>query len=335
MVVGSSVDVERKVNAILRILRDSPEAVGARIIARQLADVGIELSERAVRYHLKLMDERGLTRLSGRDGRLITPAGIEELHNALVADKVGLFINRIDSVAFGTTFDWRKGTGCVPANLSIFAREDFPRALKAMAAAFKAGLSVGDMVAVAGEGETLGDRIIPRGKVGFATVCSAVVIGALLKSGVPMDSKFGGILQIRGRRPLRFSELIYYTGTSLDPSEVFIRGRMTDVIGASRSGQGKVLANFAEVPGQCRGLADDMLARLKEARLGSLVVMGRPGEPVCEAPVDPNRVGVLLLGGLNPVAAAEEAGISAENTAICSVVEYSRLRSFWDLQARP
>jgi hypothetical protein len=47
--------------------------------------------------------------------------------------------------------------------------------------------------------------------------------------------------------------------------------------------------------------------------------------------VDPNRVGVLLLGGLNPVAAAEEAGIEAENAAICSVVEYSRLKSFWDL----
>ena len=40
---------------------------------------------------------------------------------------------------------------------------------------------------------------------------------------------------------------------------------------------------------------------------------------------------VLMLGGLNPVAAAEEAGIPAENAAICSVVEYSQLRSFWDL----
>jgi hypothetical protein len=331
MIGASNVDVERKVNAILRVLKESPEAVGARVIGRQLKEQGIDLSERAVRYHLKLMDERGLTQLVGRDGRQITPAGIEELRNALVADKVGLFMNQIEIVSFRTTFDWRHRSGCVPANLSIFHKEDFPKALKAMAIAFKAGISVGNLVAVAGEGETLGDRVIPRDKVGFATVCSAVVTGVLLKAGLPMDSKFGGILQIRGRKPLRFAELIYYSGTSLDPSEVFIRGKMTDVVGAAKNGDGKVLGNFAEVPGQCRPLVEDMIAKLKEAGLGSLMVMGKPGESVCEAPVDPNRVGVLLLGGLNPVAAAEEAGIQAENSAISSVVEYGRLKSFWDL----
>ena len=331
MIGSGGVEVERKLNAILRVLKESPEAVGARLIGRQLKEQGIDLSERAVRYHLKLMDERGLTQLVGRDGRQITPAGIEELRNALVADKVGLFMNRIEIVSFRTTFDWRKRSGCVPANLSIFHKDDFPRALKAMANAFKAGISVGNLVAVAGEGESLGERIVPKGKIGFATVCSAVVSGVLLKAGLPMDSKFGGILQVRARKPLRFAELIHYSGTSLDPSEVFIRGKMTDVTGAAKNGDGKVLGNFAEVPGQCRPLAEDMIAKLKEAGLGSLMQMGKPGESICEVPVDPNRVGVLLLGGLNPVAAAEEAGIEAENAAICSVVEYSRLRSFWDL----
>src|SRR5512136_462420 len=181
---SSNVDVERKVNAILRALKDSPEAVGARVIGRQLKEQGIDLSERAVRYHLKLMDERGLTQLVGRDGRQITPAGIEELGNALVGDKVGLFMNRIETVSFRTSFDWRNRSGCVPANLSIFRENDFPKALKAMAGAFKAGLSVGEMVGVAGAGETLGEKVIPEGKVGFATVCSAVVSGVLLKAGV-------------------------------------------------------------------------------------------------------------------------------------------------------
>jgi repressor of nif and glnA expression len=331
MIGSGGVEVERKLNAILRILKESPEAVGARVLARELEKHGIQLTERAVRYHLKIMDERGLTQLVGRDGRQITSAGIEELRNALVGDKVGLFMNRIEIVSFRTTFDWRTRGGCVPANLSLFDKDDFPRALKAMGSAFKAGISVVDLVGVAREGESLGDRIVPKGKIGFATVCSAVVTGALLKAGVPMDSKFGGILQIRGRKPLRFAELIYYSGTSLDPSEVFIRGKMTDVTGAAKKGDGKVLGNFAEVPGQCRPLAEDMIAKLKEAGLGSLMLMGKPGEPICEVPVDPNRVGVLLLGGLNPVAAAEEAGIEAENAAICSVVEYSQLRSFWDL----
>ena len=68
MIGSSNVDVERKVNAILRVLKESPEAVGARVIGRQLKEQGIDLSERAVRYHLKLMDERGLTQLVGRTG---------------------------------------------------------------------------------------------------------------------------------------------------------------------------------------------------------------------------------------------------------------------------
>jgi repressor of nif and glnA expression len=59
-------DVERKVIAILKILKDSAEPVGAGIIAYRLRDCGIHLGERAVRYHLQLMDERGLTHLVGR-----------------------------------------------------------------------------------------------------------------------------------------------------------------------------------------------------------------------------------------------------------------------------
>jgi repressor of nif and glnA expression len=332
MIGSGSIEVERKEVAILRALNESPDtAIGARVIARELEKQGINLTERAVRYHLKLMDERGLTQSVGRDGRQITPAGVEELRNALVADKVGLFSNRIELVSFRTTFDWRNVSGFVPSNLSLFNKRDFPQALTAMRSAFKAGICVGDLVAVASEGETLADRAIPKGKVGFATVCSTIVAGALLKAGVPMSSRFGGILQIRDYEPLRFVELIHYSGTSLDPSEVLIRGKMTNVSEAAKKGEGKVLANYAEIPAQCKSLGENMIARLKEARLGSLAVMGNVGDSVCEVPVEPNRIGVILFGGLNPVAAAEEAGIEADNTSICSVIDYGRLTSFWGL----
>ena len=76
-------DIEKKILLILRILHESPEPVGARLISRRMQDSGVTLSERAVRYHLKLMDDRGLTRLIGRhDGRTITELGIEEIANA-------------------------------------------------------------------------------------------------------------------------------------------------------------------------------------------------------------------------------------------------------------
>lgn len=324
-------EVERKVLSMLKVLSSSQEPLGARVIARRLKDHGVELGERAVRYHLKLMDERGLTRTVGRDGRLITESGIDELKSALVRDKVGFAISRIELLAFRTSFNGEKRTGSVPINISFFPKENFAEALQAMKPAFAAGLCVSDLVAVAREGERLGEITVPDGKIGLATVCSIVVNGSLLKAGVPMDSRFGGILQMREHQPLRFVELIHYAGSSLDPSEVFIRARMTSVREVANSGNGKILTNFREIPALCRPTAEEVVAKLKEAGLGGLLLMGNISEPVCQIPVELNRVGVILLGGLNPVAAAEEAGIEAENHAMSTVIDYQNLIKFWEL----
>jgi len=324
-------DVERKVFYILKILNDAQEALGARVIARYLKDYGLELGERAVRYHLKLMDERGLTQLIGRDGRLITESGIKELRSALVRDKVGFSISRIELLAFHTNFDLDKRTGLVPVNISFFPKEDFEKALQAMKPAFAAGLCVSDLVALAQDGETLGELTVRQGKVALATVASVVINGTLLKAGVPMDSRFGGILQIRNHQPLRFVELIHYASSSVDPSKIFIRARMTSVAEAAKTGNGQILANFREIPAPGRPLAEGVMAKLKEAGLGGPLVMGTTSEPVCGIPVELNRIGIVLLGGLNPVAAAKEAGIEVENDAMGTVIEYQRLVKFEEL----
>ena len=335
MVLYDATDVKRKASAILRILSEARQPLGARIIARQLEGQGILLRERAVRYHLQQMDERGLTTSFGRDGRLITPAGREELKNALVSDKVGFVISRIELLAFATTFDTLKCCGQVPVNISFFSQERFGEAIEAMQIAFEKGLCVADKVAVAREGERLGDAVVPQGKVGLATVCSITFNGTLLKSGVPMDSRFGGVLEMRDGKPLRFVELISYAGSSVDPSSIFIRGGMTSVREAASRGTGKILANFREIPAPCRPVAEAAIQKLKEAGLGGLLFMGQPNEPVCEIPVGLNRVGVVLLGGLNPVAAAEEAGIHTENKAMSATMEYSVMRPFSELAGMP
>ena len=323
--------VERKVLSILRILSDCQEPLGARVIAYRLKDYGVELGERAVRYHLKLMDERALTRLVGRDGRLLTEQGEEELRNALVKDKVGLAISKIELLAFSTDFNYEKRCGSIPVNVSFLPKGKFTKALQAMKPAFEAGLCVSELVAVAQEGEHLGEFMVPEGTTGFATVCSVAINGALLKAGVPMDSRFGGILQMRNHKPFRFVELIHYAGSSLDPSEVFIRARMTSVKEAVKSGNGKILANFREIPALCRETAEEVVAKLREAGLEGLLLMGNTSEPVCEIPVELNRIGMILLGGMNPIAAAEEAGIEAQNHAMCTVIEYQDLTRFKEL----
>ena len=324
-------DVERKVLSILKILSECREPLGARVIAHRLKYHGIDLGERAVRYHLKLMDERGLTKLIGRDGRVLTVQGEEELNSALVKYKVGFAISKIELLAFRTDFDFEKRCGNIPVNISLFQKEKFGKAVMAMKPAFEEGLCVSELVAVASEGEHLGEVVVPEGRTGFATVCSIAINGALLKAGVPMDSRFGGILQVRNYKPLRFVELIHYAGSSMDPSEVFIGARMTSVKEVAKRGNGKILANFREIPALCRGLAEEVLSELREAGLKGLLVMGDISEPVCEIPVELNRVGIILLGGMNPVAAAEEAGIEADNHAMSTVIDYKDLTSFREL----
>ena len=328
MIGSESQEVERKVISILKVLSESAEPLGARIIAHRLVDHGVELGERAVRYHLKLMDERGLTRLIGRDGRVITDSGVEELKSALLGDKVGYAISKIELLAYRTDFDYVKRTGSIPVNITFFPKNQFGKALKVMKPAFVKGWCASDLVAVAEEGKSLGEIIVPEGRVALATVCSIVINGTLLKAGVPMNSKFGGILQVRNNIPLRFVELIHYSGSSLDPSEVFIRARMTSVANVVLNGNGKVLANYREIPAVCQSMAEKVITQLKQARLDGLLVMGNASEPVCEMPVELNRLGMVLLGGLNPVAAAEEARIEAVSFAMSTTLEYEKLVPF-------
>ncbi|MCX8126311.1 MAG: NrpR regulatory domain-containing protein [Dehalococcoidia bacterium] len=324
-------EVERKVITILKVLRDSKEPVGARLIARKLLDHGIGLTERAVRYHLKLMDERGLTRLVGRDGRLITQRGIAELDSALVKDKVGFAFSKIELLAFRTNFNFETRSGTIPINVSFFNKNDFRKALDAMKPVFKAGICVSDLVAVAGQGEHLGEVIVPEGRIGLATVCSIVINGTLLKAGVPMGSRFGGLLQMQNGQPFRFVELIHYAGSSLDPSVVFIKGKMTSVTEVARHGNGRILANFREIPAACRQLTEEVVSKLKAADLGGVLLIGETSEPVCQTEVELNRIGMVLLGGLNPVAAAVEAGIEVENRAMSTVMEYRDLVKVWSI----
>ena len=330
---SASSQVEREKMAILRILSNSPQAVGSKVIARVLKEeYSIELSERAVRYHLGQMDERGLTsKVSRRDGRRVTERGMEEMGNALVSDKVGFVIDKIELLAYQTTFDARKRSGLVPINFSLFPAEQFKAALKAMSPCFQAGLCVSDLVAVAREGEKLAGITIPEGQVGFATICSIIINGVLLKEGIPTDSRFGGILQLNNRKPWRFSDLIQYSGSSLDPSEIFIAGRMTSIGQVVKTGDGKVLANFREIPAMSLSLAEKIIARLKQAGINGPLALGQSSQPVCEVPVGLNKVGVVLAGGLNPVAAAVEAGCTVSNKAMSRVLDFAELKSFREI----
>lgn len=331
MIHSAGADTERKIIAILKVLSEFSEPMGSITIARKLEEQGIYLSERAVRYHLKITDERGYTQPLGRDGRLLSEKGLEELRIALAPDRLSFIQEKLELLAFRTTFNPKTKEGLIPINTSLFNKEDFPKALKLMKTVVKAGICVSELVVPVNSGEKLGDVVVPDGKIGIATVCGVTVNGVLLKNGVPMESKFGGILEIRNSKPLRFTAIINYGGTSLDPSEQYMRARMTSVGEAVKTGNGRILANFREIPALSRSIVQEVIASLKEAGINGVYYLGRISEPVCQIAVGTNRVGIILLGGLNPVAATAEAGFDVENMAESGMIDFRQFVSIWQL----
>ena len=327
--VGS--DAENKLVLILKILSESSKPLGSITIARRLEDEGVFLSERAVRYHLRISDERGFTRPVGRGGRIITPEGHQEVKEALASQHLGFVREKLEMLAYQTTFDPEKRTGQLPINTSLINENKFKKALTAMKDAFKAGICISDLVAIASEGEKLGSAVVPAGKIGLATVCAVTISGVILKAGIPTDYRFGGILEIKNSSPRRFIAIIDYAGTSLDPSEQFIRARMTSVGDVARTGNGKVLAVFRTMPAPAKRVIEEKIAALKEAGIGGIYAIGSISESLCQIPVALNRIGMVQPGGLNPIAAAVEAGIEIENIAESGVIDYQQLRSVWEL----
>lgn len=328
MVQGIGSNGERKIISILKVLSEFSEPLGSITIARELQRHGIFISERGVRYHLKITDERGYTESLGRDGRMLTLKGLEELKNALAPEQVGFILEKLQLLAFQTTFDPEKRTGEMPINTSLIDKSNFKKALSAMKPVFEAGICVSELVAIASEGEKLGSVVIPSGSMGLATVCSVVLNGVFLKAGVPIESKFGGVLEINDTKPRRFIAVINYAGTSLDPSEQYIRADMTSVRNAANSGSGKILANFREIPAPARAIVETRISLLKEAGVRGVFALGNTSEAICQISVGLNRVGVVLLGGLNPVAAAVEAGIKIENIAESGLINFEQLVNF-------
>ena len=88
--------IEKKRLSILKILKDSGTPVPGSLITDELNRMGIEISERTVRFHLLEMDREGLTRSAGKQGRIITERGLEELSIARIYDKVGFLAARIE-----------------------------------------------------------------------------------------------------------------------------------------------------------------------------------------------------------------------------------------------
>lgn len=316
---------------ILNVLRKADQPLTSTEIAGLLASAGYLLSERSVRFYLNQLDEEGLTISHGHRGHTISERGLAELRVAQTVQRVGYLSARIDEMTYRMTFDLERRTGTVVVNTSVVNPHDLAVCLDSVCQVFYKGYGMGRRLALLEPGEKIGELQIPPGKIGFCTICSITLNSVLLKHGIPTTSRFGGLLELRNGKPFRFTEIIHYDGTSIDPLEVFIRSRMTNYRGAITDGNGLIGASFREIPEDARDVASRLGEEMARIGLGSVLAIGLPAQPLLGIPVTPGRVGMLVIAGLNPIAILEEMGYQVSSRALSGLLDFSRLMTVDEL----
>jgi len=327
-----NLDSKRKIIAILKVLHQQGRPMGSLTISRKLmATWGVDLCERMVRYYLEMTDHAGFTQNLGRRGRIITERGLKELDIGVVIDKVGFVASRIDEMAYNMTFNLDNRQGTVILNTTLINLDARNRVLDEMRLVMGAGLGMGHYIRLDEPGAIIDNIRVPDNQIAISTVCSVVLNGIMLQHGIIMTSRFGGLLELHGGEPVRFSQIINYDGSTLDPLVTFIKGRMTSVRQAAQTGAGSIGASFREIPTVALSAAGKVIDRLEAIGLGGVLMIGKPNQPLLDIPVGYGRVGIIVAGGLNPVAAAEELEFASRYQAMHTLSDFGKLKSINDL----
>ena len=325
---------KRKEILILNILKNSKENVSSSRVAEELEILGHEVSERTVRLYLQQMDAEGLTESNGKRGHTITARGMEELESFRIIEKVGFLSAKIDQLSYRMNFSLNTASGTVLINITMVEAELFAKNIPLIQRVYEDGYTMGQLLTFIGPGEICGEVKIPEGMIGVGTVCSITLNGVLLKQGIPITSRFGGLLEMADKKPIRFVEIIMYDGTSIDPLEIFIRSGMTNCLDLIQTGSGRIGASFREFPTESRDTVQQLAEKLRMIGLGGLVKIGKPGQSVLDIPVSEGRIGAIVIGGLNPVSILEETGVRDYSRAMAGLIDFNRLFRYEELEKR-
>jgi len=327
--------VREKKLAILSVLKNETEPTGGKELSEILASHGLEVSDRTVRLYLQELEDEGFLAHSPRKGRSITEAGLKELDNDKALHRVGVLSSKINQLIYDMNFDLNLCRGSVIVNVTFVPAQTILEYRDKLMQVFEQGYAMGRLVGLLPSGAAVNPNVVvPPGKVGLCTVCSITLNGVLLKHGVPVNSLFSGLLELKDKKAQRFVEIIHYNGTSIDPLALFIQSRMTDYLGAISTGNGVIGAGYREVPAGSYDLVNKLADRLKAIGLGAFQTIGKPGQPVYNVPINEGACGVVVIGGLNPTAVFEESGVPVDSRALGGVLDFSELFPYTEIPER-
>ncbi len=319
---------ERKIIEILKILSEQKEPVGAKFIADQLKKRGIYLTEPTVRYYLRILDERGLTKNYGLRGRVITEKGLKEIEKGDIADRIGYSISRVHECVFYSNFDVESGEGKVVANLAIFPREYLDEVLDMFYRCWRKGLTFSNKVIV--------DENIPfieENEVGMYYISSFTLDAVLYRNGIVSLPRFAGSIEISNFNFVRFTQVIGLEESSITALDLFIQRMYSDKDEESISnllerGEGEVYGMYREIPFVAREKTIEILEKLREYGISPLHVIGELDKSVCGIPPKGvNKVGLVCVGPSTPVGILRALKVPIRVHISSEIIEFSKFKS--------
>jgi len=312
------IKTEHKYIEILRILKEHQEPMGAKRLSEMLAERGYVMTDRAVQYYLRYLDTRGFTEKVGNQGRILTPAGIMETDRALVDDRMGFVISKLERLAFRSTFDPDTATGDVAYNLTIVPEEIFEPVserfdkVRDSGCSFFSGYSVIDR-----------DPRVPSGHRGILTVCSITMDGVFQHNGIPVRVAYGGTIQIENKKPTGFRNIIGYQGATVDSLQLFIGAGLTAITDYINTGTGLLLANVRQIPGAAEGRGHDLIEKMQGCGFRFPLMMGKGR--IFNLLTDPHRISLVSFSGMNSIGCAAEAGYKLKTEIGAGTIPFSRV----------
>jgi len=310
---------------ILRVLANSDMPLGAKTIAEKLEEKAITVKKDTIQYYLRVLDQAGLTKKVGLAGRVISSKGVEELRRGMLKERIGSFIERREEYAYQSDLDIHARKGLVSLNVGVIDKSDLDKSLELIKECLDADLVISPLIKIYRKST---NRIkLSEDKVGIGLVSTSVIDAAFINSKINTFPTFAGVVQYMDYKPVRFTHVISYIGSSIDPIDLFIKSGLCNVSGVVKRGYGVVPADVREIPAVARKKAVEVTDKLEEAKINGVLYIGEANEDVLGVPVNNYRVGVVVIAGSTALAYLKERGIDVEIRILAGFERYENLES--------